>query len=171
VKQRRPWRAVVVRPAAPMTSDINVTPLVDVVLVLLIIFMVVAPLQERDLPVDVPQTERVPAEAQVPQDQVIIRIDAQNKIFVNDEETAPGEVVNRARERLGRMAAGKKIVFFLAEDRSSFKVLVGAFDAALDAGAESVAFATTTPEEAATPAAEPAAPPGTAPGTAPPARP
>jgi biopolymer transport protein ExbD len=153
-RMRKPWRAVVVRPSAPMTSDINVTPLVDVVLVLLIIFMVVAPLQERDLPVDVPQTERVPVEAQVPQDQVIVRIDEQNKVFVNDEETPPVEVVNKVRGRLAPMAPGKKIVFFLAEDRSSFKVLVAAFDASLDAGAESVAFATTTPEE--TPGSAPA---------------
>ena len=49
----------VVRPSAAMNSDINVTPLVDVVLVLLIIFMVVTPLLEKDIAVRVPDTEKV----------------------------------------------------------------------------------------------------------------
>src|ERR1035438_487323 len=52
------------------TSDINVTPLVDVVLVLLIIFMVVTPLLEKDIEVRIPNTEEIPEEIEAPPDQI-----------------------------------------------------------------------------------------------------
>src|SRR6202167_1736105 len=56
MKKRAP-RAHVVRPARVATADINVTPLVDVVLVLLIIFMVVTPMITRGMPVEQPATK------------------------------------------------------------------------------------------------------------------
>ncbi|MFY0573699.1 biopolymer transporter ExbD [Cystobacter fuscus] len=49
-----------VKPSTPPNSEINVTPLVDVVLVLLIIFMVLTPLLEKDIEVRIPETEEVP---------------------------------------------------------------------------------------------------------------
>ena len=62
-------RRLFVRPATGTNSDINVTPLVDVVLVLLIIFMVVTPLLEKDIPVRTPTSEKVEEVVDVPQDQ------------------------------------------------------------------------------------------------------
>ena len=56
-------------------SDINVTPLVDVVLVLLIIFMVVTPLLEKDIEVRVPDDTEQDVQPEDPQDQLVVSID------------------------------------------------------------------------------------------------
>jgi biopolymer transport protein TolR len=66
-------------------SDINVTPFVDVMLVLLIIFMVTAPMMMQGLDVDLPQVSAKPLDTK--EEQLIITIDKSNQIFINDFET------------------------------------------------------------------------------------
>src|SRR5690349_22838015 len=78
-----------VAPAARPNSDINVTPLVDVVLVLLIIFMVLTPLLEKDLEVRVPETE-VENEPQPPSDQLVVSLTEAGAIKIN-AETMPSQ--------------------------------------------------------------------------------
>ena len=68
-------------------AEMNITPMVDIVFTLLIIFMVAAPLIEQGVDLDLPQTETVPIES--PKDKFIVRIfsgktEADNKIFVSD---------------------------------------------------------------------------------------
>jgi biopolymer transport protein TolR len=75
---------------APM-SEINVTPLVDVMLVLLIIFMVAAPLLTVGVPIDLPETAAKPMEGQT--DPINISVDAEGKIFLQDSEIPFDEVV------------------------------------------------------------------------------
>ena len=70
-------------------NEINVTPLVDVVLVLLIIFMVVTPLLEKDIAVRVPATEQVETQQEVPPEQVVVGIDAEGALFINTEKIDP----------------------------------------------------------------------------------
>ncbi len=65
-------------------SDINVTPLVDVILVLLIIFMVTAPMMTQGVDVDLPQTTSRPIESQ--EEHVIVTINAKKEVFVNREK-------------------------------------------------------------------------------------
>ena len=67
-------------------SDINVTPLVDVMLVLLIIFMVTAPMMMQGVSLSLPQTtsKALPAE----KDQLIITVDRSQQIFINDYKVA-----------------------------------------------------------------------------------
>ncbi len=80
------------RRRAPM-SEINVTPLVDVMLVLLIIFMVAAPLLVTGVAVDLPRTA---AEALPPdREPVSITMDAQGRTFIGEEEVAPGTLARR----------------------------------------------------------------------------
>jgi biopolymer transport protein TolR len=66
-------------------SDINVTPFVDVMLVLLIIFMVTAPMMIQGLDVDLPQVSAKPLDTK--EEQLIITIDKANQIFINDFQT------------------------------------------------------------------------------------
>jgi biopolymer transport protein TolR len=74
------------RKRAPM-AEINVTPLVDVMLVLLIIFMVTAPLLVAGVPVNLPDSRAKPLEQK--QEPVQISLDAAGKLYVDEEEVAP----------------------------------------------------------------------------------
>jgi biopolymer transport protein TolR len=81
--------------AAPL-SEINVTPLVDVMLVLLIIFMVAAPLMTVGVPVQLPKTA-APKVSQ-PKQPVVVTIDEQGQPFLDKEPLAPEVVMPRLRE-------------------------------------------------------------------------
>jgi biopolymer transport protein TolR len=74
-------------------SEINVTPLVDVMLVLLIIFMVTAPLLSAGVPVELPES-RAKALAQE-QKPVILTLERSGKLFIDQSEVAPGELADR----------------------------------------------------------------------------
>ncbi len=72
-------------------SEINVTPLVDVMLVLLIIFMVTAPLMQQGVEVDLPQTEAAPIDSKE-QDRLVLSIRKDQKIFVGETEVARADL-------------------------------------------------------------------------------
>ncbi|WP_171797859.1 MULTISPECIES: protein TolR [Novosphingobium] len=77
---------------APM-AEINVTPLVDVMLVLLIIFMVTAPMLTAGVPIDLPDSK---AEAlQEKKNEITVSMDGQGRLFLDDQELAPGELADR----------------------------------------------------------------------------
>jgi biopolymer transport protein ExbD len=68
-------------------SEINVTPLVDVMLVLLVVFIVTAPLLTNSIPINLPKTEAVaPAEKKDP---LVVSIDGKGKLFINKDEIQP----------------------------------------------------------------------------------
>jgi biopolymer transport protein ExbD/biopolymer transport protein TolR len=82
-------------PAPQPMSDINMTPLIDVMLVLLVIFMVTAPLMTSSLKLDLPQSEAAqPSDA--PQS-LAIAIDAQGRLFVGDEAMAADPLRQRLK--------------------------------------------------------------------------
>ena len=74
-------------------AEINVTPLVDVMLVLLIIFMVTAPLMTSGVTVDLPKTSANPVNADA--QPITLSIDAQGKVFLQNEPVAIGDLVAR----------------------------------------------------------------------------
>src|SRR5271156_3491080 len=76
-----------------LMSEINVTPMVDVMLVLLVIFMVTAPLLTVGVPVDLPQT-RAPA-INEPKEPLVITINAEGKVFLQDAQIGTDELVPR----------------------------------------------------------------------------
>ena len=65
-------------------SEINVTPMVDVMLVLLIIFMVTAPLIQQGVKVNLPEAKAAPVEAH--EKKLVLSIDAQKHVFIGDAE-------------------------------------------------------------------------------------
>ncbi|WP_417622770.1 protein TolR [Parasphingorhabdus sp.] len=83
------------RGRAPM-AEINVTPFVDVMLVLLIIFMVTAPLLVAGVPVDLPESRANALEQE--QEPVQISIDNEGRVFIEDEELSRGALATRLRE-------------------------------------------------------------------------
>lgn len=115
-------------------SEINVTPLVDVVLVLLIIFMVIQPMLQVGYEVETPP--KVHTNQPLPQnnEQIIIRMDAEGKTYINKEE------VPRIRfaERLKTAMTGreKKLAFFAADGELSYDKVVEFMDLCRNNGAE-----------------------------------
>lgn len=74
-------------------SQINVTPFVDVMLVLLIIFMVTAPMMQQGVQVNLPKTQAKSLDTQ--EEAVIVSIDKDNRIFINSSEISQGELRSR----------------------------------------------------------------------------
>src|SRR5687767_7484596 len=83
-----------------LNSNINVTPLVDVVLVLLIIFMVITPVVQMGYLVRVPPKAPQNLPPAAVQDQIILRLASGNRIFINKEEMSLDQFPNRVREIL-----------------------------------------------------------------------
>jgi biopolymer transport protein TolR len=95
-------------------SEINVTPLVDVVLVLLIIFMVVQPLLQRGYEVQVPPNAPPTPNQPPPTDQIIVSLTANKEYYLNKEKVEPANIAVRLQEILRNRSS--KVVFFSAED-------------------------------------------------------
>ncbi|MCU0683303.1 MAG: biopolymer transporter ExbD [Polyangiaceae bacterium] len=142
-----------VQTAANANSDINITPLVDVVLVLLIIFMTITPLLEKDILVRVPSTEKVETVTEVPPDQMLIRIMRNNELKLNGTPVDINELVNKLRPMLANKKPEDKVVFVSPEDESNYGRLITVLDRAKEAGAEALGMTTEPP-----PPEEPAAP-------------
>jgi biopolymer transport protein TolR len=145
MKKRAP-RAHVVRPARGATADINVTPLVDVVLVLLIIFMVVTPLLEKAIAVRTPDSEKVEQVQEVPQDQIVIYVRKDGDLRLNSDHVGSEELATKLKGELEPKSAADRIVFIVAEDECNYGKFVRVLDIAREAGAEVLGFATDPPD-------------------------
>ena len=80
-------------------AEINVTPFVDVMLVLLIVFMVTAPLLTVGVPVDLPQTQA----GQLPSNEepLVVSVDAAGRVYLQETEVEPGTLIARLRAITG----------------------------------------------------------------------
>src|ERR671936_2895479 len=132
-------------------SDINVTPLVDVVLVLLIIFMVLTPLLEKDIEIRVPQTEEVETTTDVPPDQVLVGVSAKGEITINNRPVKLEEFSDEIKKLLEPKAEKDRLVFFMADDEANYGTTVTVLDKTKLAGAHTLGMMTEIPEAAATP--------------------
>ena len=74
-------------------AEINVTPMVDVMLVLLVIFMVTAPLLTVGVPLNLPKTSA--AEVTQPKEPIVLSLDAQGDTYIGDERVAEADLKNR----------------------------------------------------------------------------
>ena len=145
-RKQRQW----VKPQAQPNSEINVTPLVDVVLVLLIIFMVVTPLLEKDIVVRVPDTEveQEPTPPDPNDQQLVVQLDKDGGYSINTEKIAPADYVTRLKRMLAAKKADDKVVFFMADDATNYGRLIAALDGAKAAGAKVLGMATELPKDA-----------------------
>lgn len=120
-------------------SEINVTPLVDVMLVLLIIFMVTAPMLTAGVPIDLPDSK---AEAlKEEQDEITVSMDGEGRVFLDDQELAPGELA----DRLAAKAAGhaKPPLVTLRADRGlDYGRVIGVMGELNAAGFKSISLVT-----------------------------
>ncbi len=144
---------------------INVTPLVDVVLVLLIIFLVVTPMLTKEFLVQVPPQETEDQPNTQSDEQVVLRLEASGKLLINSEPIAIDALDTKLRRIFG--AIDPDIVFFDAAETAPFGEAVRIMDIARGAGAVTVGLVT----EALAPAgqAPPTPPSPPTPPTPPPA--
>jgi biopolymer transport protein TolR len=105
------------RRVAPM-AEINVTPMVDVMLVLLIIFMVSAPLLTVGVPLDLPQTQAKSLE----QDKTPLQlsVDVRGKIFINDTEVAINELIPKLKAITDARGGMDERIFMRADKKADY---------------------------------------------------
>src|SRR5713101_6811510 len=95
-------------------SDINITPLVDVVLVLLIIFMVMTPMLLREINLTVPEKSEVSLPAPTSASQVVISLSREGTTQINHEPIAESQLTERIHDIMASRA--EKLVFFDIDD-------------------------------------------------------
>jgi biopolymer transport protein ExbD len=95
--------------AEPVRSEINVTPLVDVVLVLLIIFMVVTPMLSQGPPVDLPETNEPPKKPE-DSDQLVVTVQKNGEIFFGASPVSSADLPGRLRTEKERDPAHTVII-------------------------------------------------------------
>ncbi len=126
-------------------ADINITPLVDIVLVLLIIFMVITPLMTKMLPVLVPEKAEVEQPTEQMKKQVVVYLRKDNLIEVNHEVVAMKDLEERLR--LALKIQPEKIVFFEADDDAAYGNAVLIMDAIKGSGTKIIGIMTPDEDE------------------------
>ena len=125
-----------------LRADINVTPLVDVMLVLLIIMMLVAPMLEQGVSVKLPIAANGTEKPQS-QDQTIVAIAANKSMYVNAKQVSEQELGTRVSELLESKT--EKIVIIRADQDVEYGAVMTAMDQLRQAGVEDIGLITDRP--------------------------
>jgi len=118
-------------------SEINVTPLVDVVLVLLIIFMVTAPVLQSGIEVSVPKTKTV---KQIAEERVVVSITSKQDIYIGNEQVNINNIGQKLREKI-RDPEGQSI-YVRADENVPFGLFATVMDAVKASGITNVSIVT-----------------------------
>ena len=122
------------------SPQMNVTPLVDVVLVLLIIFMVVTPLLSKQFWLQLPKQEQSAAEPPSENKSVVLTVKRDGTLAMNGSALQKTEL----KDKIARVMAARtdKVVYFDAADDASYAITVEAMDLARQGGAKTIAILT-----------------------------
>ena len=121
-----------------LMSDINVTPFVDVMLVLLVIFMVTAPMMLQGVEVDLPETTSQPLASK--KENLIISINNKNQVFINDFQVT----LDFLQEKLKKILEGRenREVYLRADKEISYGFVVRVMSELKGAGVENLGMVT-----------------------------
>ena len=121
-------------------GEINVTPLIDIVLVLLIIFMVMTPVMLKQLVAKVPQAQTEAMPQPPGENPIIVELDAQDALTLNGDVVAPEALATRVADRL--QSDRQKVVFFKIADDANYGRAVRIMDTCKGAGARTLGIVT-----------------------------
>ena len=119
-----------------LRSDINVTPLVDVVLVLLIIFMVITPVVQMGYLVKVPPKAPANLPPSAIQDQIVLRLMPNARIFINKDEVPPDQFAQKIRDVMHGNTS--KMIFFQGSPENDYETTMKFLDMARINGAKNI---------------------------------
>lgn len=125
-----------------LISDINVTPFVDVMLVLLIIFMVTAPMMIQGVNIDLPEASSEPLHSE--NEQLLVSINRNNQIFINDYAVS----IEFLKEKLEKILEGRqdREVYLKADKEIGYGVVVHVMSEMKSAGVEKLGIVTSPVE-------------------------
>jgi len=124
-----------------VNSNINVTPMVDVMLVLLIIFMVITPMLQNKVTIDLAKTDNPTSMPDADkEDAIVVAVTRNGDIYLGQDKVAPAELGGKVRDRLTDKP-GKEI-FVRADARAKFLDVENAIDDVRSAGVDSVGLLT-----------------------------
>jgi biopolymer transport protein ExbD/biopolymer transport protein TolR len=122
-------------------SDINVTPMVDVMLVLLIIFMVITPMLSKGISVDMVKTRNpISMQAADKDDAVLVAITREGKVFLGSEQTKPEDLPSKVKDLLTDRL--DKTVYLKCDARSKYEKAVDVVDNLRAAGVDQIGLLT-----------------------------
>jgi biopolymer transport protein TolR len=118
-------------------SEINVVPLVDVVLVLLIIFMLTAPIIQSGIEINVPKTKTV---KELTQERILVSIDREQKLFLNDDPININELESQLKKKIKDPSLA--MIYLRADEEVPFGTIAKVMDRAKIAGVENISVVT-----------------------------
>jgi biopolymer transport protein ExbD len=121
-------------------ADINVTPLVDIVLVLLIIFMVITPLLAKNIPIEVPEKTELNEPPPEIKEQIVLKLFADGHAELNHTPVSTAELEGRLRSKFANRS--QRVMFFEGEDDAVYGQAVKLMDIARGAGASTIGIMT-----------------------------
>jgi len=127
--------------APPPVADINVTPMVDVMLVMLIIFMVITPMLSKGVTVDLAKTHNpIPMQAADKSDAVVVAIQRDGKTYLGTTQTQPEDLPQKVKDLLSNRV--DKTVFIRSDARAKYERVVDVVDNLRAAGVDNVGLLT-----------------------------
>ncbi len=140
-----------------VNSNINVTPMVDVMLVLLIIFMVITPMLQKDITVDLAKVNNPEQMTDADkEDAIVVAVTRDGTVFLGRDRIAPDQLTNKIKDRIASQV--DKRVYLRSDARAKYKNVVEVVDNVRSAGVDDLGLLTEQRQQHVRPPGTPGAP-------------